>query len=126
MQKVPQISESELEVMKVVWQLNQTTSGEIVDRLIENTDWKPKTIQTLITRLVTKGALKADHTGGKAYLYSPIISEQQYKAYANQSFLQKLYNGSVNQMLSSFIKEQQLTKLELENLKKLLDEETKP
>lgn len=126
MQKVPQISESELEVMKIVWQLNETTSGEIVDRLIENTDWKPKTIQTLITRLVAKGALRADQTGGKAYLYSPLISEQQYKTYANQSFLQKLYNGSVNQMLSSFIKEQQLTKLELENLKKLLDEETKP
>jgi BlaI family transcriptional regulator, penicillinase repressor len=74
-------------------------------------------------RLTSKGALKAAHTDGKAYLYSPLVSESEYKAYANESLLKKLYGGSVKLMLTSFIKEQKLSKAEIENLKALLDEE---
>ena len=123
MKFIPQISEAELEVMKVIWELSETTSAQIVERLTRTTEWKPKTIQTLIKRLVNKKALKAEKTDSKAFLYSPLVSESDYKAYANQSFLQKFYNGSLNLMLTSFIKERKLSKSEIDRLKKLLDEE---
>ncbi|MGI6551482.1 MAG: BlaI/MecI/CopY family transcriptional regulator [Syntrophomonadales bacterium] len=123
MGKVPQISESELEVMKVLWELGSATSSQVVERLLPRSDWKPKTIQTLITRLVAKGAIKADPTEGKAFLYSPLVSAEEYRAYANSSFLKKMYNGSVNLMLASFVREQRISREQLEKLKKLLDEE---
>ena len=123
MKAIPQISEAELEVIKIIWELGQATSSQIVDRLYQISDWKPKTIQTLITRLVTKGAIKAEHTGGKAFLYSPCVSEDNYRAHANSTFLQKLYDGSVNSMLASFVKEQKISRADLEKLKKMLDEE---
>jgi len=54
---LPQISEAEFEVMKIVWKHAPIITNEITDCLVQTTDWSPKTIQTLIKRLVTKGAL---------------------------------------------------------------------
>lgn len=123
MKVLPQISESELEVMKILWELGHATSSQIVDRLIKTTAWKPKTIQTLITRLVAKGAIKAEKTGTKAFLYTPLVGQGEYRAYASKSFLQKVYNGSLNLMVASFIKDQKITPAEIDSLKKLLDKE---
>lgn len=120
-----QISEAELEVMKVLWDLKEATSAQIVYKLTATTDWKPKTIQTLITRLVSKKAIRAENTGGKAFLYLPNISLEEYRIYANDSLLKKMYNGSLNLMLASFIKDQKLSPEEIDYLKKLLDEEAK-
>lgn len=123
MKSIPQISEAELEVMKILWACGSATSAQIIEQLLDKTDWKPKTIQTLITRLTAKEAIRAEKTGSKAFVYAPLVGEEEYKAYANQSFLQKLYNGSVNLMLTSFIKEKKLSREELEELKKMLEEE---
>jgi len=123
MKTIPQISEAELEVMKILWEIGHATSSQIIDKLTKTTEWKPKTIQTLIIRLVAKGALKAEKTEGKAFMYFPLISEDEFKVYASKSFLQKLFNGSLNLMVASFIKEQKISREEINSLKKLLDEE---
>ena len=123
MKSFPQISEAELEVMKVLWELNYATSSQIVERLVKVKNWKPKTVQTLIKRLVAKGAVKAERKTGKAFLYSPNISEGEFKAYASSSFLQKVFDGSLSLMIASFIKEKKLSKQEIEDLKKILDED---
>ena len=57
MSDLPQISEAEFEVMKIVWKHAPISTNEITDRLLQTTNWSPKTIQSLIKRLVTKGAL---------------------------------------------------------------------
>lgn len=123
MKSIPQISEAELEVMKILWELGSATSAQIIEQLCRTTDWKPKTIQTLITRLTAKEAIGAEKTSSKAFVYTPLVGEEAYKAHANQSFLQKLYKGSLNLMVTSFLKEKKLSKEEIEALKKLLEEE---
>ena len=116
-----QVSEAELEVLKAIWSMEEATSSQIVEKLVNTTDWKPKTIQTLITRLVSKDAINVDKTNKKSYIYTPNISEEEYKKYANDSFLKKLYNGSVNLMISTFIKDNKLSKEDIEDLKKMLE-----
>lgn len=123
MKPMPQISEAESEVMKVLWELGRATSAQIVDRLVQATDWKPKTIQTLIARLTAKGAITVEDTGARAYIYLPSVSEDEFRAHANVTFLQKIYNGSVNLMLASFVREQKISKDDIEHLKKMLDED---
>lgn len=118
-----QVSEAELEVLKAIWSMEEATSSQIVEKLVNTTDWKPKTIQTLITRLVSKDAINVDKTNKKSYIYTPNISEEEYKKYANDSFLKKLYNGSVNLMISTFIKDNKLSKEDIADLKKMLEEE---
>ena len=123
MKVIPQISDAELEVMKILWELQDATSTQIVERLLVTSEWKPKTIHTLISRLVAKDALIAIKIDGKSYLYSVNVNERDYKSYASKSFLQRLYNGSLNLMLASFVKEQKLSREEIDELKKLLVEE---
>lgn len=117
------ISEAELEVMKVLWKLNEGTSAQIIDLLKDNSEWKPKTIQTLITRLVSKEFINVDKRNKKSYIYSPNIQEYEYKSYASKSFLEKLYSGSINKMVLSFVKEKKLSKEEIEELKNILKDE---
>ena len=112
------ISESELEVMKVLWKVNQATSSEIIENLKDKSEWKPKTIQTLITRLVSKEFINVDKSNKKSYIY-----EHDYKNYASKSFLEKLYNGSINKMVLSFVKDNKLSKEEIEELKDILRDE---
>lgn len=57
MSKLPQISEAEFEVMKVIWKYAPISTNEVTEKLTQTTDWSPKTIQTMLKRLVTKKAL---------------------------------------------------------------------
>ena len=68
MKALPQISEAEYEVMKIVWKYAPISTNEITDRLVKTTSWSPKTIQTLIKRLVTKGALTMKSRAGCLYI----------------------------------------------------------
>lgn len=117
------VSDAELEVLKALWELKQGTSSQIINHLIGKTDWKPKTIQTLITRLIKKEVVIVNKNNKKSYIYSPSISEDEFRKFANDSLLNKLYNGSVNSMISTFIKNTSLSNEDIQNLKNLLDNE---
>jgi copper transport repressor, CopY/TcrY family len=121
MKQIPKISEAEWEVMKVVWENSPCTSNQIIDALAQSTDWSPKTIKTLISRLVNKNVLgyKED---GRRYLYYSLIQEDECIKAENQSFLSKVYNGALKSLLVSFIKESDLSKEDIEDLKRILDE----
>lgn len=121
MKQVPKISEAEWEVMKIVWVNSPCTSNQIIDALAQSTDWSPKTIKTLISRLVNKNILgfKED---GRRYIYYSLVKESDCIKAENQSFLSKVYNGALKSMLVSFIKENDLSKDDIEDLKRILDE----
>ena len=54
MKHIPQISEAEYEVMKVIWKYAPISTNDITDKLLQTTSWNPRTIQTLIKRLSDK------------------------------------------------------------------------
>lgn len=60
---LPQISEAEYEVMKVVWKESPVNTNVVTEILTKTTNWSPKTIQTLLKRLVNKGALTYEKQG---------------------------------------------------------------
>lgn len=119
---VPQISEAEIEVMKVLWEKDASTAKEIIAEIEKTNDWKPKTIQTLLSRLVAKGAVITEKKDAKSFFYSAAVKKEDYQSYANKSFIKKLYDGSLNLMLASFIKDAQLSKDDIEELKNILEE----
>lgn len=121
MKKIPKISEAEWEVMKVVWANSPCTSNQIIDILAQSTDWNPKTIKTLINRLVNKDVLGFNEDG-RRYLYFSLVQESDCIKAENESFLSKVYNGALKSMLVNFIKESDLSKDDIEDLKRILDE----
>ncbi len=94
MKPLPQISEAEYEVMRIVWQNAPVSTNEIVERLEKTTSWNPKTIQTLIKRLVTKRALTYEKEG-RMFVYTPLVAENEYVSQESSSFLKKYYNGNI-------------------------------
>ena len=124
MGEIPKISEAEWEVMKIVWADSPRTSNQIIEALESTKDWKPKTIKTLISRLVSKNALGFKEEGRK-YLYYTLVNENECIRAENQTFLSKVYNGAIKNMLVSFLKESDLSKEDIEDLKKILDERNK-
>ena len=75
MNDLPQISEAEFEVMKIVWKHAPISTNEITDKLLQTTSWSPKTIQTLIKRLVTKGVLTYEKQS-RVFVYTPVVKER--------------------------------------------------
>ncbi|MTK14113.1 MAG: BlaI/MecI/CopY family transcriptional regulator [Clostridiaceae bacterium] len=120
MKKLPKISDSEWEVMKVLWDKSPLTSSEIIEKLKPVTKWSPTTIYTLINRLVKKEAIKIVE-GSSPYICYPIISKDDYTKKEYKSFLSKVYNGSLNLMISNIVEEQNLSDEEIDELKKILD-----
>ena len=108
--------------IKVVWSLNRATTNEITNILVSSTSWNPRTIQTLISRLTQKEVLGIEKINKRTYMYFPLVTEDEYRVFANKSLLNKLYNGSLSLMMSAFIKNMNLSKTDIEQLKKLLDE----
>jgi Predicted transcriptional regulator len=118
------ISDSEWQVMKVLWQESPRTASLIIENLKPNTSWSPKTIQTLIARLVKKGALGVNKESSLNQYYPLVLQEDCMREETN-SFLQRVYGGSLQLLLSNFVKNENLSKKEIEELKKLLDEKMK-
>lgn len=115
------ISESEWQVMKIIWNDPPQTLQEILEKL-KHTDWSKTTIQTYIARLVKKGALSTKRQG-KGYLYYPAISECECQLAESQNFLRRVYDGSLSSMVSGFVKSKSLSREELDALKALIEEQ---
>lgn len=116
------ISDAELEVMQVFWNKGIANSFDIIEAL-KGKSWSDNTIRTLIKRLQAKKAIEIVKQEGKVYYYEPLISENEYKIKESNNFIDKLYNGSVSDMLLCFAKENKLSKKDLEELIKKIDEE---
>ena len=121
MSKLPQISEAEFEVMKVIWKYAPISTNEVTVKLTQTTDWSPKTIQTMLKRLVTKKALTYEKQS-RVFVYTPLVPETEYIRQESNSFLNKYYNGNIVSMLTSYLEDDKLSKTELDTLRHLLSD----
>lgn len=116
---LPQISEAEFEVMKIVWKYAPISTNEITEKLLRTTSWSPKTIQTLIKRLVNKGALTYEKQS-RVFVYTPVVDEKEYIGQESNTFLKRYYDGDITAMLSAYIENDKLSETEINNLRSLL------
>ena len=116
----PKISEAEWEVMKVLWNRSPATANEVISALSDKTAWSPRTVRTLINRLVVKKALGFKKTG-RRYHYYPLVSEEASVQTETKSFLERVHGGALKPILAAFLEEQKLTPDEIAELKEILD-----
>ena len=91
---------------------------------MKTTSWSAKTIQTLIKRLVTKGALTYEKQG-RVFVYTPLVEENEYVSQQSNSFLNRFYDGDFSAMLSAYLENNQLSETELNNLRSILSKNSK-
>ncbi len=123
MKNLPQISDTEWQVMKIIWASAPITANEVIEKLEGVTSWKPKTVKTLLGRLVRKKAI-AFNKDGRIYVYYPLVAENECVKAESRSFLDKVYGGALNMMFANFLEEQELSREDIEELKRILDQKS--
>ena len=119
MEEIPRISEAEWRVMRIIWGEHPIAARDIIEVLSPGTGWKPKTIKTLLNRLVKKGALGYSQDG-RSYLYSPRVSESACVRAERNSFIDRVYSGSLTPMLAHLIEEEDLSAADIAALRRML------
>jgi BlaI family penicillinase repressor len=123
--RLPEISDSEWDVMNVLWASDAPlAANEVVERLAGVRDWSPRTVKTLLNRLINKGALGYEEQG-KRYLYRPRVAREQCVREETRSFLSRVFANAPGPMLLQFVAQARLTPDEVEALKRLLDKKGK-
>ncbi|KLU60057.1 penicillinase repressor [Peptococcaceae bacterium CEB3] len=119
MKKDPRITDAEWQVMKILWEKAPITSLALVEILQSRIGWKPTTVYTLVSRLVTKKAVMVDKSSSP-YVCTPLLSEQECRRAERNSFLQKAYDGSLSMLVVNLLEENELSANEIEHLKRVL------
>ncbi len=114
------LTEVELELMNVIWNINPCTVKDVQNELNKDRDLAYTSIATIMKILETKGILKSIKSD-KAHIYSPLISKADYEAQSLEHLAENLFQGDPSMMVMRLLNDSNLTKKDLEAIKKVLD-----
>ncbi len=120
MKTFAKISDAEREVMMLIWEEGAQPIIAIIDALSAKQDWAPRTIRTLVERLVKKGVLEAE-SDGKRTLYSAKVTMQACVKQESRSFMDRVFGGEPAAMLVHLVKNSKLSAAEIQELKDILN-----
>ena len=120
MKNLPQISDAEFEVMNIIWKYAPINTNDIVEQLSKNKSWNPKTIQTMLFRLEKKGVITHEKES-RGVFYSPLIKKDASLERERDTFINRFFDGALNQMVVSYLNKNELTSKEIEDLQAILD-----
>jgi len=118
-----EITKAQEDILKALWEIKEGAVSDVLESLQEP---KPayNTVATVI-KVLEKKAYVSHKTFGKTNVYFALISKRDYANHVLKDTIKGLYNGSVNQVVSFFVKEKKISLKELEELRKMLDDEIK-
>ena len=114
------LSENEWYIMQVLWEKSSASLREICDALKESKGWTKHAISSFLKRMQEKGAISVDESG-KVKNYVAVWNKEETISEETQSIMERVYKGDILLMVSNAVKEQKLTKEEIEELKNMLD-----
>lgn len=121
----PELAKSELEVAQIVWELERATVRQVLSRLPSDRGLDFKTVQTYLRRLEAKGYL-ASRMEGRARVYRPRVKRQTVVRELVDDFVRRVFQGNTLPLVQNIIHEQGMTRDELDQLRKMLDEMEDP
>lgn len=114
------ISDAEWKIMNVLWENSPCTIMQITRTLSESTGWTKHTVMALLKRLEEKGAVYYE-AGGKAKQYYAKVPQSEVVMEEVRSFLDKTFKGRLGLMLNTMIKEEAISKEEMNELYEILE-----
>ena len=114
------ITDAELVVLQQLWAEAPLTAQEIIERLDRHGTVHPKTIKTLINRLLNKGALRYNEDTRK-YRYMPALKKSDFYRYRTEAFLNKFFDGQVSPLVTFFSSQKKLSEKDIAELRQLVD-----
>jgi BlaI family transcriptional regulator, penicillinase repressor len=115
------ISDAEHAVMEVLWADAPLTANSVAERLADSQNWTLPTIKTLLSRLVTKGALETA-ADGRRFLYRPAIERSAYVSGESKRLVDRLFGGRLTPLVAHFAQAEALTADDIAEIEALLKE----
>lgn len=104
----------------MIWSGKGSTAKQVVEALQRKRKWKPRTIQTLLRRLVDKGVLGYTKRG-REYVFHPLVEAKACVRTASRSFISRVFDGELAPFLAFFLENEDLTDEEVEELRQILN-----
>ena len=114
------LSDSEWKLMNRLWDRTPMTITELTAAVKDDTGWSKNTVITMLSRLEAKGAVRHEE-GGRAKRYSPAVAREDAAMAETESFLSKVYGGSLGLMVSNLVESRALTEADLAELSAILE-----
>lgn len=115
------LSDREWIVLKALWETEGAELGTLVRILLEETGWNKNTVLTYLTRMEAKALVRIDKEV-TPHRYYALVDKESCRKKERQSFLHRVYSGSTGELITAFLKEEQISPEEREKLRHLLDE----
>ena len=115
------LSNNEWYVMEYLWDNAPLTLMQIVHSLAEERGWSPSTIKTMVSRMEAKKVIQGKREGRTKYFY-PAVERQEAVLRETDQLLQKAFSDNVGLLMSALVEHKQLSRAEIEELKKILDD----
>ena len=112
------ITDSELEIMKVLWAAESPLPLSTIRSAIQNLmSWESATIKTLLARLVSKKAVSQQKR--EVFYYSPLVSEEEYDSWATTRLIERLYNGKAGNLVAALLNADGITADDIDELRRM-------
>jgi predicted transcriptional regulator len=113
------ISDAEHAVMEVLWEEAPLAASDVAERVDPDRGWSVRTVKTLLSRLLAKGALVHEEEG-RRYLYRPTISRDDFVARESSKLLDRMFGGRVTPLVAHLAERDQLSARDIEEIEALL------
>lgn len=110
--------------MREFWSRGEGTLADIVAALSGRMHWKPRTVQSLINRLVQKGALEFEQLN-RERLYRPAVAEGDCVMDVSRSFVDRIFGGKLAPLLACFVERGAVSESEMAQLRRILEDAKK-
>ena len=121
--KPPVLSAQEWKLMELLWAKSPQPAYDLIEALAPREKWHPNTVRTMLARLTRKGVVRTEPYKN-LYLYSAACERERLVATESQSFLERVFGGAIRPALIHFATRQRLSPEEVQEMKRLLDENT--
>ena len=115
------ISDAEHAVMEALWNESPLTAADVCDKVCAARDWSMPTVKTLLSRLVTKGAVETE-ADGRRFLYSPTIGRADYVGHESRRLVDRLFGGRPASLFAQLAESEALSDDDLVEIERLLKE----
>jgi BlaI family transcriptional regulator, penicillinase repressor len=115
------ITEAESVVMEALWAQKRPLAAEEVAAAVANQGWQEATVKTLLNRLLTKKAIRAERDG-RRYLYSPVLKREAWVLEESETLLERVFGGRVAPLVAHFSRHRKLSRKDIAELRQLLEE----
>lgn len=113
------LSNSQIKVMRLVWEGEPITAKEVAVRAAGCYDWNKNTTYTILKSLVEKGSVNRTEPD---FVCTSAVTLDEVRRTATHGLIEKLYRGSSSAFFSAFLEDEKLSREELESLRRLIDE----